>query len=158
MVYCRIQPEITSLGREKTIWKSSRLMVRPIPNIAVPRKRAVYCGIHMNSCGWVKAIAEVIKITTAMYLDNDPLTLPMMFKTLFCSFILNCLLTCMLPWGSHAVNCLEQKQLHGYCTTKRRKNKALAGLQQVRHLHLQLVCNAEYQVHAWARAAMLNFA
>ena len=36
--------------------------------------------------------------------------------------------------------------------------KVSAGLQQVRHLHLQLIGDAEHQVHTRARAAVLDFA
>ena len=96
MVYCNTQPEKISLGREKTIWKSSCLMVRPMPNIAVPKKSAVYWGIHLKPSGCTKAIALVTTIITAKYLDRKALTWLKKANTPVSFFIFNFLLTCML--------------------------------------------------------------
>ena len=62
--------------------KSEEFMVVPIPNMATPRKMAVYPVIHANEAGLKKAAIEKHIITTPMYLTNIELNFLKIFIAL----------------------------------------------------------------------------
>ena len=75
MVYCARHPSNISLGLVNIFLKSEVLMVVPIPNMAMPRSRAVCFKIHLKYSGLKNAITENTIIRIQIYFVMKLLTL-----------------------------------------------------------------------------------